>query len=149
MNDNTIGGVVVFVAIAVVIVCFVVFAILRGHEQGKIDDARELVQTEANMLDVSQDGNGCYAAEGESETVDPWGNPLIVTILRERPNSAQEQLEVRSAGPDGQYRTADDVTASRTNIRARGVGNATREFFSGVIFGDENPSEGPEPNGTD
>jgi hypothetical protein len=62
--------------------------------------------------DTDSDGRFVRKPAGELEEPDVWGRPFRLTY---QPGTLSDGLEVRSAGPDGEWNTWDDVVATRTS----------------------------------
>lgn len=67
---------------------------------------------------------------------DPWGNKLRVSYSRD---GLSEIVKVKSAGPDGQFDTDDDVVEQRMTANLAGVGEGIKENIGEVS---ENAAEG-------
>ena len=59
-----------------------------------------------------------YREKSKNTTVDPWGNAYQFT-------NGERDFVVRSAGPDGVPRTADDIYITRTKLRWKSASGAS------------------------
>jgi hypothetical protein len=62
--------------------------------------------------DTDSDGRFVRKPDGPQPETDVWGRPLRLTY---KPGVLSDGLEVRSAGPDGEWNTWDDVVATRSS----------------------------------
>ncbi len=81
----------------------------------------------ANALERAGDSDGCGKADLEEKLAgvnlsDPWGTKLTIGNL----NSYMGSHELRSAGPDGQFYTADDLLDSLTDPWCNSSGGTGR-----------------------
>lgn len=67
---------------------------------------------DAFAKDTDPDGRYVRKPEGPLPETDAWGRPFRLAYT---PGRLSDGLEVRSAGPDGEWDTADDVVAPRTS----------------------------------
>lgn len=105
-------------------------------------NAEAQVRRIAADLDARTTPTGSYvrAGEGEIKDVDPWGTPLKVTYTQ---GGVAENVEVRSAGPDRQLYSEDDVVAGHMAANFKGVGqgilqnadNVAGEAAKGAVKG--------------
>lgn len=85
-------------------------------KEQQLKDADALVHSTAESLAAKADG-GFPRHEGLTE-LDPWGNQLKIDYRQEW---FEEIMVVRSAGPDGKFNTADDLTRTRKTSHASGI----------------------------
>jgi hypothetical protein len=78
--------------------------------------------------DTDSDGRFARKPDGPLGENDVWGRPFRLTY---RPGTFSDGLEVRSAGPDGEWNTWDDVVAARSSR----ISNAAiaREAGAGLL----------------
>ncbi len=93
----------------------------RAKKAQDLKDADALVAKYADQLQHNATSDGFPRAEGVVD-LDPWGNPLQFDYKQEW---FTEYVTVRSAGPDGNFGTVDDL------IRTRKTGNVSG-LFSGL-----------------
>jgi hypothetical protein len=65
----------------------------------------------------------------ELPETDPWGQGLTVSY---RQGGLAESLTVRSAGPDGEPYTDDDITETRTVVNFKGLGHGIKQGVGDV-----------------
>lgn len=82
-------------------------------EADQIVTANQLVNSEADELSKLKRDNGSFIQVDKDRKVDPWKNPIKVTYSH---NEDVEELQVRSAGPDGKFETSDDIFTQRFNV---------------------------------
>jgi hypothetical protein len=116
------GALLIALLLAVVIGIFLLYGNMGGgsymqqvgttRQQGK-QLAQDLNTRQLSMLIAQyRSENGKLprtAAEMEQDAAfkDPWGNPLLFTF--EEPRMGATQVTYRSAGPDGEHNTEDDI----------------------------------------
>jgi len=121
---------------------FIVLAILGagfwvylGHEaaEEKLRVERDLrskavsqCQRWAEKLDAQTTDTGVYERWPTEELpeVDPWGHKLRVLYSQ---GGVAETVTVRSAGPDGEWHTADDIATMRFSANLKGIGNGIKK----------------------
>lgn len=131
---------------ALLLVIVSLFIYRQVEKQEKIEETYALVKEWLEKLDGQTTDTGVYERwEGEElPAVDNWGKKLRVTYSQ---GGFMEILAVRSAGPDGQFHTNDDISGERHAQNLKGVGsgvkknieetaeNAGRGFFRGAAEG--------------
>lgn len=97
-----------------------------GERQAKIDAAAAQVRRIAEDLDKRTTETGVYLRikDDELKEVDPWGTPIKVVYSQ---GGIAETLVVRSAGPDRQMHTADDIQANGMTANLKGVGEGIKK----------------------
>ncbi len=85
-----------------------------GKSTQKVLAATQLVNAKADELSKLVDSGGGYIQLGRMTSTDPWNNPLGVAYSRTK--QGVEELEVRSAGPDGTFETDDDIATQRWQL---------------------------------
>lgn len=92
----------------------------------EIDKAENQVKRLAEDLDKRTTKTGAYirAKKDEIQERDPWGTPVEVSYSQ---GGVAEMVEVRSAGPDRELRTKDDVTATCMAANFKGLGEGIKE----------------------
>lgn len=118
---------------AIVFVVFATFTLVFAgcNQERKKDDkrsekAQSQVRRVAQELDKKTTETGSYVRveEGELDEKDPWGTPLVVSYSQD---GVSENLTVKSAGPDKQLHTSDDIEASGIAINFKGVGEGIKK----------------------
>jgi hypothetical protein len=118
----------------------------KPAEDPNIAEARRQVATWADQLDRDTTDAGVYRRwpRATLPETDPWGRELTVDYSQ---GGVAEMLVVRSAGPDGVARTADDVQATRSATNLKGIGagiksnaeetakNAAKGTVNGLVEG--------------
>jgi hypothetical protein len=123
------GALLLMVLIALAIILFMAFGSVGGgksytqqisqtRKQG-VQMARELETRQLTIL-IAQyrvENNGklpksAADMDNESAFLDPWRNPLVFTY--ETPRNGPTKVIFRSAGPDGQANTEDDLVKEDT-----------------------------------
>ncbi len=104
--------------------------ILLCSVPGCSDNSRERaeaqVQRMANDLDGRTTETGVYVRvkEADLKETDPWGTRIKVGYSQ---GGIAEIVEVRSAGPDREFNTADDVVADRMAANLKGIGEGIKK----------------------
>src|SRR5262249_33798932 len=77
-------------------------------------------------LDKKTTSTGAYerVKEGNVGEKDPWGTPIKVTYAQ---GGLAEVVTVRSAGPDREFHTDDDLTAQGMTANLKGVGEGIKQ----------------------
>lgn len=90
------------------------------------EEARARLDRVADELDQRTTPTGSYIRVGEDEISDKdiWGTQVKVKYSQD---GVSEDLTVRSAGPDQEFYTRDDVTVKRVAVNLKGVGRAVKE----------------------
>ncbi len=101
-------------------------ALFGCGDSNKDTQAESLVKRIADDLDKRTTSSGVYirAKDGEIKETDPWGTPIDVSYSQ---GGIAEIVHVRSAGPDHQLHTADDVVAERMSANLKGVGEGVKK----------------------
>lgn len=91
-----------------------------------IEKAQTQVSRIAADLDQRTTDSGVYvrAKAGDVKETDPWGTPLDVSYSQ---GGVAEVVTVRSAGPDGEFHTTDDVMAQGMAANFKGVGEGIKK----------------------
>ncbi len=119
-------------------ILLVVFYLLAGCADHR-RDALAQVKAIANQADSSISADGGYKPIICID-VDPWGTPIRLSY--ESMDQGTQYLFVRSAGPDREFETADDLRARRGNLMPENAGRGVRQFLRGVVIKPEsNDSE--------
>ena len=95
----------------------------RSQKAG-IDQTRAQVQRMAAELDQQTTATGTYVRVDGTEDSDAWATPLSVAYAR---GGLAETVTVRSAGPDRQFHTDDDIVASGATVNLAGVGEGIQQ----------------------
>lgn len=84
------------------------------------------VERIAGELDRQTTDTGVYvqAAAKQIQERDAWGNPLQIVYAQ---GGVAETVTVRSAGPDRELGTKDDIVASCTSVNLKGVGEGIKQ----------------------
>jgi hypothetical protein len=90
-------------------------------ERARHEAAKAQVDRIADQLDKRTADTGAYVRvkDGEIKEKDPWGTGIQVSYSQ---GGVAETLTVRSAGPDRQFHTTDDLTAYGVKASFKGVG---------------------------
>lgn len=109
----------------------VTFLALGGCNDGQarraaIEKAAAQVRRLADELDAQTTETGVYirVEDGEIQEKDPWGTPIDVTYAQ---GGMAETVTVRSAGPDTEFHTEDDLVAQGTATNFKGVGEGIKK----------------------
>ena len=111
-----------------------------------IEKAEGQVRRIAAELDQKTTETGVYVRvkEGEVKESDPWGKRVEVSYSQ---GGLAEVVRVRSAGPDREFDTKDDVVAEGMTANLKGIGegikrnaeetaaNAAKGIVSGTVAG--------------
>ena len=94
--------------------------------QAKIDAATAQVRRIAEDLDSRTTETGVYirVKDHEMTEVDPWGSPIDVVYSQ---GGVAETFVVRSAGPDREAHTADDIQAGGMAANLKGLGEGIKK----------------------
>ena len=103
--------------------------------------ATRLIDELAKTVDA--DGRFIRRPDGALPETDAWGRPFRLSY---RSGTISETLEVRSAGPDGEYQTRDDVVATHTSrvtnhAIARDATGGMLDAAKARLFGKGKPGE--------
>lgn len=109
--------------IAVVAIAFLL-VVFAGSTQS-LEQATAQVERIAAELDRRTTDNGVYvrARPGEIKEHDPWGSPITVEYTQ---GGVAETVQVRSAGPDCRFYTADDIVAGHLAVNFKGIGSGIK-----------------------
>ena len=108
----------------------VVIGIVLCGVPGCSDHSRERaaaqVQRIADDLDGRTTATGVYirVKDADIKESDPWGTRIKVGYSQ---GGIAEMVEVRSAGPDREFHTGDDVVADRMAANLKGVGEGIKK----------------------
>ena len=105
-----------------------------GCGPGAYEQAQAQVRRIAATLDQQTTDSGVYvrAKNGELKEIDPWGTPVQVGYSQ---GGLAEMIDVRSAGPDVQFHTNDDVVARAISANLKGVGAGLKQSAEEVATG--------------
>lgn len=125
---------VVVVKIAVIVVIVLVLDWREQEKKARLEAERASAsETAARLADelakeTDSDGRFVRRPEGPLSENDVWGHPFRLAY---QPGRLSDGLEVRSAGPDGEWQTRDDIIATRSsNIHSKTL---VREAGSGLF----------------
>lgn len=95
-------------------------------ERAVKDNALVQVRRVVEELDKRTTETGSYirVKEDDIKEVDPWGMQLKVSYSQ---GGVAEEVTVRSAGPDKEYHTKDDVVATEMTVNLKGVGEGIKK----------------------
>ena len=96
-----------------------------GCSDHAAERAEAQVQRLANDLDGRTTETGVYVRvqEADIKETDPWGTPIRVGYSQ---GGIAEMVEVRSAGPDRELNTHDDIVTDRMAANLKGVGEGIK-----------------------
>jgi hypothetical protein len=111
-----VGAVVVQIAMIVVVVLVIDWRYRQKAEREAAERARAS-ETAARIVDelaknTDADGRFVRKPEGQLPETDVWGRSFRLAY---QPGNFSDGLEVRSAGPDGEWNTRDDVVVTRSS----------------------------------
>ena len=88
--------------------------------------ARAQVERIAEDLDTRTTATGVYVRikNDELRETDPWNTRIKVTYSQ---GGIAEMIDVRSAGPDREFHTGDDIATGRMSANLKGVGEGIRQ----------------------
>lgn len=89
------------------------------------EKAADQVQRITEQLDRATNEAGIYdrAAGEKVQENDPWGTQIRVTYSQ---GGVAETVTVRSAGPDRQFHTSDDLLAQGAAVNFKGIGEGIK-----------------------
>jgi hypothetical protein len=112
-------------------IVFVVLAIGPGCRQlvdqrANIEKAQAQVRRVAEELDKRTTETGVYVRvdEDDIKETDPWGTRVKVSYSQ---GGVAEMVVVRSAGPDREFQTDDDLTAEGMVANLKGIGEGIKK----------------------
>jgi hypothetical protein len=119
------------VALAFAGVAFVSAGCGDDHSREK---AEAQIQRLADELDAKTTESGVYirVKDGEIKETDPWGTPVKVSYSQ---GGVAEMIEVRSAGPDREFHTSDDLGAQRMAANLKGIGEGIKKNAEATAAG--------------
>jgi hypothetical protein len=134
------------VLLACAAIVFLSFAGCANKTREQIGQASAQVQRLTEDLDRRTTDEGVYIRVDEKDIneVDPWGTRLQVVYSQ---GGVAETLVVRSAGPDREFHTADDIQTTAGTVNFKGVGagiqkgvektaaGAAKGFVKGTVTG--------------
>jgi len=94
--------------------------------------AEAQIQRLADDLDARTTDTGIYIREDDVRETDPWGKRIKVTYSQ---GGVAEMIEVRSAGPDGEFHTTDDLVAQRMAANLKGIGEGIKRNAEATAAG--------------
>ena len=97
-----------------------------GSQQDRIDRTQAQIHRVTEDLDKRTTETGVYIRIDDKNLgeTDAWGTPLKVVYAQ---GGVAETLVVRSAGPDREFHTADDITAQGMSANLKGIGTAVKK----------------------
>jgi hypothetical protein len=97
-----------------------------GCNDRSADRAAAQVERIADELDAKTTAAGVYVRlkDGEVKELDPWRTPIRVTYSQ---GGIAEVIDVRSAGPDREFHTSDDISQVRMAANFKGLGEGIRK----------------------
>ena len=109
--------------------CTVILTLTAGcadNTKKLAEQTQSQVDRWADELDKQTTETGVYIRPQKEELPekDSWGTPLKFSYSQ---GGVAEILTVRSAGSDRQFGTQDDVTAQRTAVNLKGVGEGIKK----------------------
>lgn len=92
----------------------------------RIEKAQAQVRRIAEDLDKRTTETGVYirVKEADIKEIDPWGTSIKVTYAQ---GGVAETVTVRSAGPDREFQTNDDITAGGMSANLKGIGEGIKK----------------------
>jgi hypothetical protein len=96
--------------------------------------AQAQVQRVTEELDSNTTATGTYIRTDAKDLkeIDPWGTPIQVNYSQ---GGLAERVSVRSAGPDREFHTSDDVQQAGIAANAVGIGHGIAENVEVVAAG--------------
>lgn len=126
------GGLILRLAVIALIVVLADWRAREKYAKREADRAAtsETVARVADEFtkDTDSDGRFVRKPEGPLPETDVWGRQLRLAY---KPGNFSDGLEVRSAGPDGEWNTWDDVVAARSSRISNKA--LVRDAASGVL----------------
>lgn len=100
-------------------------------QQAAVDKAEAQTARLAEQLDQKTTATGAYirVRDGDIRENDPWGTRIKVTYSQ---GGLAETIDVRSAGPDREFHTDDDIEATAISANLKGVGEGIKEHAGEV-----------------
>lgn len=105
----------------------IAITLLAGcREFARIEQAEAQVRRIVADLDQRTTKTGVYVRvkDGEIKENDPWGVPVQVSYAQ---GGMAEIVHVRSAGPDRQFQTRDDIHEQGIAVNLKGVGEGIKK----------------------
>jgi hypothetical protein len=98
------------------------------------EKAEAQIQRLADALDAKTTETGVYirVKDGEIKENDPWGTRIKVSYSQ---GGVAEMIEVRSAGPDREFHTIDDLAAQRMAANLKGIGEGIKKNAEATAAG--------------
>ncbi|MBM4077276.1 MAG: hypothetical protein FJ267_16725 [Planctomycetes bacterium] len=98
----------------------------RAAKRAAIEKANAQVGRIVADLDAKTTKAGVYvrAKEDEVNETDPWGTKVKVSYSQ---GGIAEVVSVRSAGPDKEFQTSDDVVAQGMSANFKGIGEGIKD----------------------
>ncbi len=109
------ASVLIFLVAGAVIGSHITLAVLEGSP-ALVQRTKVTLKNIADELDTLVSDEGRYVRVHQSPGVDAWGRDLKVSYLSEGCKALVETLEVRSAGPNGEFGDRDDLVVRRRNV---------------------------------
>jgi hypothetical protein len=101
------------------------------NQQLRIEQARSRVSGLAEELDSKTTDTGAYIRidEDEIKDIDPWGTRIKIAYAQ---GGVAETITVRSAGPDREFHTADDIESIGFSTNLKGIGTGIAKHAEGT-----------------
>ena len=108
-----------------------VMAIFGCGQQADIDRTTAQVARLVEDLDRRTTETGAYVRvkDGDIKDRDAWGTPIQVFYAQ---GGLAETVTVRSAGPDREFHTTDDIQGTGVSANLTGVGNGIKKNVEDV-----------------
>jgi hypothetical protein len=108
------------------LICVISLFIAAGCSDHAAERARAQIERIADDLDTRTSATGVYVRikADELKETDPWNARIKVTYSQ---GGIAEMIDVRSAGPDRQFHTSDDVATERMAANLKGVGEGIKK----------------------
>jgi len=102
-----------------------------ARQAAAIDKARAQTARLAEQLDQKTTATGAYVRvkDGEIQEDDPWGTRIKITYSQ---GGLAETISVRSAGPDREFHTDDDIEETAVSANLKGIGAGIKEHAGEV-----------------
>lgn len=94
------------------------------RQQANVANTEAQVRGLTEQLDRQTQKTGVYDRDAKVAAADAWGTPLAVNYAR---GGLAETVTVRSAGPDRQFHTGDDIVSTGTSMNLAGVGEGIKQ----------------------
>ncbi len=96
--------------------------------------AEAQIQRLADDLDAKTTETGVYirVKADEVKEIDPWGTRIKINYSQ---GGVAETIEVRSAGPDREFHTNDDLATQRMTANLKGIGEGIKKNAEATAAG--------------